>query len=348
MQGKILTSIERIAVEELRERVRDKDTYMKLSVLILLDMGKGYEEIAIILGIGKGTITNCRQKFESEGLAKYLDKHYVPYSGRLDGEQLSTLDQLVSEGVYTTSQEIQAYISQAFGVEYSLSGVRAILHKLDFVYKKTTDVPSGANDEEQEAFLQELLPFLAEIGEDEAIFFVDAVHPQHNTRSTYAWIKKGMQKPVPTNPGRRRINLNGAMNAHRPEEVVIHEAPTIDAAATIALYEKLLAKYPDKKQIFVFGDNARYYRNEQLVEWLNQNPRIVQFFLPTYSPNLNLIERLWKFLRKKVINTRFYATFEEFRRAILHFFANLNQYQTELRSLITFNFQRLGRPMIAH
>ena len=75
MKGKILTAIERMAVEELRDRVRDKDTYMKLSVLILLDMGKGYKEIAMILGIGKGTITNCRGKFEGDGLAKYLDKN---------------------------------------------------------------------------------------------------------------------------------------------------------------------------------------------------------------------------------------------------------------------------------
>ncbi len=178
-------------------------------------------------------------------------------------------------------------------------------------------------------------------------FFVDAVHPQHNTRSTYAWIKKGEQKAIATNSGRRRINLNGAMNAHRPDEVVIHEAETIDAAATIALYEKLLVQYPDKKQIYVFGDNARYYRNEQLTEWLDQNPRIIQFFIPTYSPNLNLIERLWKFLRKKVINTKFYPTFQEFQRAIQHFFANIQQYKSELQNLITFNFQRLGKPKIA-
>lgn len=257
------------------------------------------------------------------------------------------LEHEVSEGIYTTSQEIRAYIAEAFGVEYSLSGVRAILHQLDFVYKKTTDVPSGANEAEQEAFLKELIPFLEEVEADEAVFFVDAVHPQHNTRSTYAWIKKGEQKAVATNSGRRRINLNGAMNAHHPDEVVIHEAETIDAAATIALYEKLLVQYPDKKQIYVFGDNARYYRNEQLTEWLDHNPRIIQFFIPTYSPNLNLIERLWKFLRKKVINTKFYPTFQEFRRAIQHFFANIQQYKSELQSLITFNFQRLGKPKIA-
>lgn len=334
-------------VEELRGNTRDKDAYMKLSVLILLDMGKSYEEIAVILGIGKGTITNSRQKYERDGLANYLDKNYVPYSGRLDEEQLGLLDQQVSEGIYTTSQEIRAYVAETFGVEYSLSGVRAILHHLGFVYKKTTEVPSGANEEEQEAFLKELLPFLTEVEADEAVFFVDAVHPQHNTRSTYAWIKKGEQKAISTNSGRRRINLNGAINAHHPEQIVIHEAETIDATATIALYEKILARYPDKKQIYVLGDNARYYRNEQLKEWLDQNTRITQFFLPTYSPNLNLIERLWKFLRKKVINTKFYPTFQEFRQAIMHFFSNVEQYKSELKTLITFNFQRLGKPSIA-
>ena len=57
-----------------------------------------------------------------------------------------------------------------------------------------------------------------------------------------------------------------------------------------------------------------------------------------YSPNLNLIERLWKFMRRKIINTKFYRTKEEFRQAILKFFENINQYKDELSSLMTLNF----------
>ncbi len=78
----------------------------------------------------------------------------------------------------------------------------------------------------------------------------------------------------------------------------------------------------DKDKIYVFADNARYFYNEALREWLAENPKIQLLLLPTYSPNLNLIERLWKFLRKKVINLHYCATFDEFRKAIHAFFAN--------------------------
>lgn len=347
MFGHLLTPEERLFVEELRSNTRDKGTYMKLSVLILLDMDKDYDEIEAILGIGRGSISNCRKKYESDGLEKYLDRHYVPYMGKLSKEDLERLDSEVSAGIYTSALEVQAYILEAFGVEYSLSAVRLILEKLSFVYKKTSEVPSNFDEAEQDAFLDQLVPFLSEIGEKEAIFFVDAVHPQHNTRSTYAWIKQGEKKAIPTNSGRRRININGAMNAHKPQEVIVVEAEAINAQATILLYEKILATNLDKEQIYVIGDNARYYRNVELQDWLDKNPRIVQLFLPPYSPNLNLIERLWKFLRKKVINTKFYPTFEEFRRAILVFFENISGYKDELQSLITFNFQRLRKPELA-
>ena len=341
MEGKFLSKIDRGFVEELRANTHDKGAYMKLSVLVLLDMGKTYEEISETLGIGLGTVGNCKHKYERAGLDKYLDTHYVPYSGKLTDEQLAQLDGAVSQGLYTTTQSVQVYIEYEFGISYSLSGVLAVLKKLNFVYKKTMSVPGKADVKEQAAFLAQMEPFLTEVGDDEAVFFIDAMHPQHNTRSDWAWIKRGERKTVPTNTGRNRMNLNGAVNAHRPEEVVIVEADSINGQATIALYERIQEQNLDKTSIYVFCDNASYYHGAEVKAWLEQNPRITQLFLPPYSPNLNLIERLWKFLRKKVINTTFYPTFLEFQTAIRVFFANIAQYQDELRTLLRHNFQRL-------
>ena len=347
MERKFLSKIERAFVEELRANTRDKSAYMKLSVLILLDMDEGYERIAEILGIGLGTVSNCRAKFEKEGLNKYLDTHYVPYCGKLSDEDLAQLDDAVSSGLFLTTQMVRAYIENHFGISYSLSAVLAILKKLDFVYKKTMSVPGKADVIEQEVFLAEMEPFLEEIGADEAVYFTDAVHPRHNTKSDYVWAKRGEVKAVPTNTGRDKVNINGAMNAHKPEDVVIVEAERINSQATIALYDKIQQQNLDKKTIYIFCDNAKYYYNAELKAWLDKNPRVVQLFLPTYSPNLNLIERLWKFLRKKVVNTTFYPTFQEFRQAIRNFFANLANYKEELRSLMRHNFQRLPIPSAA-
>ena len=347
MANQFLTPALRTSVDSLRRTTREKEPYMKLSVLVMLDEGENFERIALILGISEGTVRNCKHKYEAEGFPKYLDRHFVPYSGKLSAESLTAVDAEVSNGLYTTSLQVVDYIERTFGQKYSESAVRAILHKLDFVHKKTSEVPSKFDEAQQDAFLEQLKPFLNEISEKEAIFFTDAMHPQHNTRSSYAWVKKGQEKVIPTNTGRRRININGAMNAHNPEETIIVEADTINAQATIQLYQKVQEMNLDKHTIFMICDNARYYYNAELKAWLDKNPRIVQIFLPPYSPNLNLIERLWKFLRKKVINTTYYPDFKDFRTAVLQFFENIKQYKTELKSLISFNFQRLTKPVVA-
>ncbi len=342
MKNCFLSRPDRIFLEEARRNTSDKVAYMKLSVLVMLDEGLTQESISVLLGISIGTVNKCKKKYDSDGLDSYLDRHYVPYQGKLDSEQLVLLEQEVMHGTYTTCAEIAIWISKSFGIDYSESAVLSILKKLDFVYKKTSVVPGKANIEEQALFLAELEPFLAETSPDEVVFFMDAVHPQHNTRSDYAWIKRGVEKQIPSNSGRNRININGAMNAHQPEDVVVVEAETINAGATQELFEKLLEKHADKEKIYVLSDNARYYANTELKAWLSQNPKIQLMHLPPYSPNLNLIERLWKFLRKKVINLHYYPTFEEFRSAIHEFFENLKQYKDELKTLMRPNFQRFS------
>jgi transposase len=342
MNNCFLALPDRVFLEEARANTNDKVAYMKLSVLVMLDEGFTQEVISVSLGIGIGTVNKCKKKYDSDGLDGYLDRHYVPYQGRLDAEQLGILEEEVIQGTYTNCTQIVEWISQRFGVEYCESAVRSILKKLGFVYKKTMAIPGKADVEEQERFLAQLEPFLAETEANEVVFFMDAVHPQHNTRSDYAWIKQGQSKEIPTNSGRNRININGAMNAHQPDDVIIVEADKINAQATQELFEKILEKHADKERIYVLSDNARYYSNSALKAWLLLNPKIQLLHLPTYSPNLNLIERLWKFLRKKVINLHYYPTFDEFRKAIHEFFANLKQYQEELRTLMRPNFQRFS------
>jgi transposase len=343
MRNHLLHKFERAFVEEARANTSDKVAYMKLSVLVMLDEGLSQEVVSVSLGISLGTVNKCKHKYEFAGLDSYLDTHYVPYQGKLDWEQLSLLEQEVQNGLYRTCAEVGKWIEQRFGITYSESALRSILNKLGFVYKKTSSVPGKADVAEQEGFIKVLVDFLEKTDiQSEVVCFIDAVHPQHNTRPDYAWIKQGQDKEIRTNSGRSRININGAMNAHDPQDVTIIEADCIDADATIELFEKIQAKYAHKEDIWLIGDNARYYTSHKVQDWLRQNPKVQLLHLPPYSPNLNLIERMWKFLRKKVINLHYYPKFEAFRRSILDFFENLEQYKWELKTLMSPNFQRFS------
>jgi len=91
-------------------------------------------------------------------------------------------------------------------------------------------------------------------------------------------------------------------------------------------------------RIQVFLDNARYSWNKEVrLEAKKLNIKLI--FLPPYSPNLNLIERLWKFLKKKIRKNIYYHTFKKFAKAIYNFFKNIEQYQAELKTLLTLKFE---------
>ena len=105
----------------------------------------------------------------------------------------------------------------------------------------------------------------------------------------------------------------------------------------VQLMEKLRAKHPDAEEFILYLDNARYYSKPVVKEWLAAHREFRLVFLPAYSPNLNLIERLWKFLRKKALN-RWHRTFEAMLEAVAAVLDHLGDYRDELATLMTERF----------
>jgi transposase len=116
--------------------------------------------------------------------------------------------------------------------------------------------------------------------------------------------RRGQEKELKSNCGRQRVNINGAVDV-TTLETVTDFTDSVNAPSTIRLFGKLEAKHPPVKEIHVILDNAMYYRSKILEEWL-KTTRIKLHFLPSYSPNLNLIERLWKFFKKKILSNKYY------------------------------------------
>jgi hypothetical protein len=92
--------------------------------------------------------------------------------------------------------------------------------------------------------------------------------------------------------------------------------------------------------IHVFLDNARYFKSREVKAWL-QTARIRLHFLPPYSPNLNPIERLWRFMYQKVLANQYFEKFAGFKAAIFGFFDKIDSYRSELQTRLTDNFQRI-------
>jgi len=201
-------------------------------------------------------------------------------------------------------------------------------------------VPGKADREAQTQFLETYDHIRNLQGQDDPIYFMDATHPQHHPVFAGGWIKRGEEQVIPTNTGRRRVNINGAIDLERLEPVVRCN-DTINADSTIALFEQLVAFHLMAVCIYVICDNAPYYRSKAAQDYLKAS-RIQLVFLPPYAPNLNLIERLWRFFKKRVLYNRYYETFVEFRTAREIFFKNPRKHQPELRLLLTANFEIIG------
>ena len=312
----------------------------RIKAILLLDTKKSFEEVADILLLSTQTIKNYAKEYFQDSDDFYIDS-YTGGSSKLNKDKEEKLKDHLSKNSYGTAKEIKFYVKEVFGIEYTVQGLVHTLHRLGFTYKKTKIIPGKADVEKQEKFINEYKILKSKINSLYKIYFIDAVHPQHNSMSAYAWILKGIEKELATNTGRSRVNINGALDAET-HEIIVREDPTINADSTIALFQEIENRNPDIKKIIVIADNARYNRSKKIYEYL-ENSKIEIKFLPPYAPNLNLIERVWKFFHKKVQYNKYYEQYSEFKTACLDFFNNFHLYKDELKTLLTDNFQIIGK-----
>ena len=244
------------------------------------------------------------------------------------------IEKFVKDNLITDCQQVVDYIQSTIGITYTKDGIAKLLHRLGFVYKQVVGIPGKLNEEKQMAFVKEYEALKENKKEHEIILFGDGVHPTHNLHKTKAWIKKGEEKQVMTNTGRGRLNINGVLD---PEtmEVTVHYSETINAQETMRLFDKIQLAYKNKTTIYLIIDNAAYYKNKDVQAYLAKpDCRIKLIFLPPYSPNLNFIERLWKYMKKYIIGVTYREKFKEFEDDIHHFFDNINQHDEKLRHFI--------------
>jgi len=273
-----------------------------------------------VLQVDANTVRNHFRRYQQGGLKALQHVAYRGSACELDEAQLARLDAHLQTHLYQTAKAIARWVKDTFGVDYTESGMTALLHRLGYVYKKPKLVPGKADPDAQRAFLEQYEKLKQNKGEEDPIYFMDAAHPQHNPVLACGWIKRGEEHAVRTNSGRQRVNINGAIELARLEPVVRFD-DTINADSTIALFRQLEQFNLAATWIYIICDNARYYRSKAVQDYLKTS-RIKLVFLPPYAPNLNLIERLWKFFKKQTLYNRYFETFAEFKAACEAFFAN--------------------------
>lgn len=331
-----LTKDEELALKILHKTIKDRRKADRIKTILLLNNGFSYSETAEILLLDDKTIRSIEKWYLTDWEGKFLDDNYVCYKWKLTQKQESEIIEFVENDIIMDSMLVVNFIKEKYNKDYTRQWVQTLLHRLWFVFKKTKKIPSKCDKIKQEEFIKIYNELKTNLKEKEKVYFTDWVHPMHNVDNQYWWIKKWTDKEIKSNTWRDRMNINWAYNLEN-QEVIIIESETINAQSTIELYKKIESLNPDLETIYIIRDNARYYNNALVKEYL-ANSRIKEICLPTYSPNLNLIERLWLFFKKRITYNKYYEKFSDFKKAVMDFFdRDILECKDKLKSFITEN-----------
>ena len=315
----------------------------RMEVLWLKHHGLTHERIAVLAGVSRSGVQRCLDDYLEGGLEQVRRCRCRGSASQLD-EHRASLEEYFDRHPPRSVKEAQQVIEQRTGIRRGLTQVRRFLRRLGLKPRKACAIPVPPKSTPQE-HAQTQAQFLADqleprLQEARAgrrqLYFVDASHFVFATFLGWVWCK--VRWCVRAASGRKRFNVLGALDAvsHRLVRVTNHSY--INAESVCALL-RAVAEAGTGLPITLVLDNARYQKCAVVLD-LAKQLGIELLYLPSYSPNLNLIERLWKFVKKECLQSIHYATYEAFTAAISGCLDDLpTKHKHAMDSLLTHNFQ---------
>lgn len=343
MRTVTLTQDDLSVIAEERYHHPEPRVQRKMEVLWLKHHALGHAHIAALAGVSRSTVQRVLSDFLNGGLQEVRRCRYRGPKSALDEHATSLGEQLLKQPPRCL-KEARDIIHRRTGILRGLTQIRRFLRRLGLKPRKVVAVPvppkqtPAEHARTQQDFLDaKLEPVLAEARAGRRdVYFVDAAHFVQG--SFLGWVWCLVCWCVRAASGRKRYNVLGALNAvsHRLIRVTNHSS--INAESVCELLRAVAAASVGRPITLVL-DNARYQKC-RLVQALAAQLGIHLLYLPSYSPNLNLIERLWKFVKKQCLHSKYYARYEAFTAAIDNCLDELGTtHKAAMKTLLTHNFQ---------
>lgn len=322
----------------------DPRVQRKIEVLWLKSHGLGHDDIAALADVSRRTVQRYLNEYREGGLDR-LRRCPWHQPKRTSAEHQDCLAGYFAKHPPRSAKQAQAVIEQQTGVRRGLSQVRHFLKdRLGLRWRKTGAIPVPPKKTiqehagEQAAFLRDKLePRLEQARRgSRQVYFVDAAHFVFAPFLGCLWCAARLF--VRAASGRKRHNVLGAFDAVRHRLIRVTNQGYINAESVCALL-RAVAGSAVGLPITLVLDNARYQKCA-VVQALAESLGIELLYLPSYSPNLNLIERLWRFVRVESLNSTYYEKFEDFSAAIDGCLDGLSTvHKGEMETLMTHKFQ---------
>jgi transposase len=342
---------QRRELERRRHETHEKRIYERLSAVLWVADGKTRFEVADLLGCSVRQLADWLRLFRNRGLDALCTLHHRGDPGNLSAGQVERLKQEISTGRFRNSAQVCLWVEEVLGVRYTPSGIKDQLRRVGASYHKVTGFLWKADPDKQHEFVVNYERQKAATQGSGARrtrrYFVDACHPVWGLELVYAcWMLVGQRLLAGMGGGRKRLNILGAYCPDDQEYLDLRlTRDNINGEQFANLLRLLRATHPETEHFVLYLDRARYYGSPAVKSWLRRHPEFELEPLPTYSPNLNLIERLWKFLRKRA-PSRWHKTFEAMQAAVSEVLDHLTDYRNELDTLMTENFHIVAKESI--
>src|SRR5215471_5408951 len=342
---------QRRELERRRHQTPDKRIYERLSAVLWVADGKTRCEVADLLGCSVRQVAEWLRLFRNSGLDALYNLHHRGDPGNLSAGQVERLKQEISTGRFRNSDQVRLWVEEVSGVRYTPSGIKDLLRRVGASYHKVTGFLWKADPDKQQEFVTHYERQRAAAQRPGARrtrrYFVDACHPLWGLELVYAcWLLVGQRLLAGMGSGRRRLNILGAYCPDDQEYLDLRlTRDNINGEQFVNLLRLLRATHPEVKEFILYLDNAKYYDKAVVKEWLARHPGFHLEPVPPYSPNLNLIERLWKFLRQEAL-CRWHRTFEAMQEAVAAVLDHLHQYRDELATLMVEQFHLIDKQEI--
>ena len=328
------------------EMTLNKNSRARKKCLVVYLRKKSYqrEEVAELLRIDEDTVTNYTKKYDESGLQGLLEENYHQPKSQLEPytEQLKEL--FKKQVPHTVNQAIEM-IDKETGICLKPSACREFLRKIGMKCRRCGVVPGKAmDDDKQRQAQQEFHDKQLQSTLDEAkqgkrtVLFVDAAHFVMGAFLGMVWCF--VRLLLPSASGRKRHNVLGAYDPITHEAITVTNDTYINQNVFCEFLDKIANAYASSgRPITLILDNARYQKCQSVANKAKEL-NIELLYLPPYSPNLNLIERLWRFVKKQVLYSKHYDRFDTFRNSINTCISDLGtRFKNEMQSLMTLKFQ---------
>jgi len=340
-----------------RERFEHPHPEVRRRMMVVWTWSQDFSQrnCARVGGVSERTVRRYLDAFQEGGLERLRELRWKGPERRLQPHVATLEAELKRHPLLRyrrgTVAEARARIETLTGVHVQPTQVRAFLHTLGLKWRRIAAIPVPPKQTVEEhvalqrQFLDEKLePLLAQARAGHVhVFFVDAAHFVLGMFLCCLW--SNCRLWVRASSGRQRFNVLGAWNAVTHQWVSVCNTTVVNQETFCDLLRKIAA-LGLVRPITLVLDNARYQHCALCIEHAKQLG-IELLFLPSYSPNLNLIERIWKFVKKECLYGRHFPSFTDFRSRIEDCLTKLDStHKSKLDSLMTLNFQTVANRTI--